>query len=70
MGSAGVNVRSFRDWFRLVWGVFSSLSHRMFGHANHKLYQAIKVWIIEVAQDAISLTVAGAILGFLDLDKS
>jgi hypothetical protein len=34
-----------------------SLSHRLFGG------QGLRVWIIEVAQDMIGLTIAGAILG-------
>jgi len=37
-------------------GMFSSLSHRLFGGEN------IKVWFIETANDAINLTVAGAII--------
>lgn len=44
-------------------GAFSSLSHRMFGHPNGRVYQSLKVWLIEVGQDVLSLTVAGAILG-------
>jgi hypothetical protein len=44
-------------------GAFSSLSHRMFGHPNGRVYQSIKVWLIEVGQDVLCLTVAGAILG-------
>ena len=39
---------------------FASLSHRLFGGEN------IKVWIIETANDAINLTVAGAIITFLN----
>ena len=39
---------------------FASLSHRLFGGEN------IKVWIIETANDAINLTVAGAIIAFLN----
>lgn len=46
----------------LVLGVgismFSSLSHRLFGG------EGIKVWIIETANDAINLTIAGAIIAF------
>lgn len=44
-------------------GAFSSLSHRMFGHPNGRVYQSLKVWLIEVGQDVVCLTVAGAILG-------
>ena len=39
---------------------FASLSHRLFGGEN------IKVWIIETANDAINLTVAGAIIAFFN----
>ena len=39
---------------------FASLSHRLFGG------ESIKVWIIETANDAINLTVAGAIIAFLN----
>lgn len=41
-------------------GMFSSLSHRLFGGEN------IKVWLIETANDAINLTVAGAIIAFFN----
>lgn len=44
-------------------GAFSSLSHRMFGQPDHKIYNSLKVWLIEVGQDVLCLTVAGAILG-------
>lgn len=37
---------------------FASLSHRLFGG------ESLKVWIIETANDAINLTVAGAIIVF------
>ncbi len=37
-------------------GMFASLSHRLFGG------DSLKVWIIETANDAINLTVAGAII--------
>ena len=47
-------------------GAFSSLSHRMFGHPNGRVYQSLKVWLIEVGQDVVCLTVAGAILGAWD----
>jgi hypothetical protein len=39
---------------------FASLSHRLFGGEN------LKVWIIETANDAINLTVAGAIIAFFN----
>jgi hypothetical protein len=41
-------------------GAFASLSHRPSGGEN------IKVWIIETANDAINLTVAGAIIAFFN----
>ena len=41
-------------------GMFASLSHRLFGGEN------FKVWIIETANDAINLTVAGAIIVFFN----
>ena len=37
-------------------GMFASLSHRVFGG------DSLKVWIIETANDAINLTIAGAII--------
>lgn len=45
------------------FGAFASLSHRMFGQSNFKVYQSLKVWIIEVGQDVVCVTIAGAILG-------
>lgn len=45
------------------FGAFASLSHRMFGQPDHKVYRSLKVWIIEVGQDVVCVTVAGAILG-------
>lgn len=39
---------------------FASLSHRLFGG------ESIKVWIIETANDAINLTVAGVIITFFN----
>lgn len=39
---------------------FASLSHRLFGGEN------FKVWIIETANDAINLTIAGAIITFFN----
>jgi len=41
-------------------GMFASLSHRLFGGEN------FKVWIIETSNDAINLTVAGAIIAFFN----
>lgn len=40
--------------------MFSSLSHRLFGG------ESLKVWIIETANDAINLTVAGAVIAFFN----
>ena len=40
--------------------MFASLSHRLFGGEN------IKVWLIETANDAINLTVAGTIIAFFN----
>ena len=40
--------------------MFASLSHRLFGGEN------LKVWIIETANDAINLTIAGAIIAFFN----
>ena len=37
-------------------GMFASLSHRVFGG------ESLRVWIIETANDAINLTIAGAII--------
>ena len=37
---------------------FASLSHRLFGG------ESLKVWVIETANDALNLTVAGAILAY------
>jgi hypothetical protein len=39
---------------------FASLSHRLFGG------ESLKVWIIETANDAINLTIAGAIITFFN----
>ena len=41
-------------------GAFASLSHRLFGGEN------IKVWIIETANDVLNFTVAGAIIAFFN----
>jgi len=48
--------------FALGVGVamFASLSHRVFGG------DSLKVWIIETTNDAINLTVAGAIIAFFN----
>ena len=40
--------------------MFTSLSHRLFGGEN------LKVWIIETANDAINLTIAGAIIAYFN----
>lgn len=39
---------------------FASLSHRLFGG------ESVKVWIIETANDALNLTVAGTIITFFN----
>jgi hypothetical protein len=39
---------------------FASLSHRLFGGEN------FKVWVIETANDALNLTIAGAIITFFN----
>jgi len=44
-------------------GAASSFSHRQFGQHNHKAFDAVWVWVLEVGQDIVSLTVAGAIIG-------
>jgi len=41
-------------------GMFASLSHCLFGG------ESLKVWIIETANDAINLTIAGAIIATLN----
>lgn len=40
--------------------MFASLSHRLFGGEN------LKVWIIETSNDAINLTIAGAIIAYFN----
>jgi hypothetical protein len=40
--------------------MFASLSHRLFGG------ESLKVWLIETANDAINLTVAGAIIAYFN----
>lgn len=49
--------------FSVGLGAFSSLSHRMFAQPGMKVYRSLKVWLIEVGQDVLCLTIAGAILG-------
>jgi hypothetical protein len=41
-------------------GMFASLSHRVFGG------ESLKVWIIETANDAINLIIAGAIITYFN----
>jgi hypothetical protein len=40
--------------------MFASLSHRVFGG------DSLKVWIIETANDALNLTIAGAIIAYFN----
>ena len=40
--------------------MFSSLSHRLFGG------ESLKVWVIETANDAINLTIAGVIITYFN----
>jgi len=49
--------------FSVGLGAFASLSHRIFAQPDGKVYRSIKVWIIEVGQDVVCLTLAGLILG-------
>lgn len=49
--------------FSVGLGAFASLSHRMFAQPDGKVYRSLKVWLIEVGQDGVCLTIAGAILG-------
>ena len=51
--------------FSVGLGAFASLSHRMFAQPDFKVFNAIKVWILESGQDVVALTVAGAILAGL-----
>jgi len=44
-------------------GAAASFSHRQFAQQNHKQVHAVWVWIIEVGQDIVCLTVAGLIIG-------
>ena len=48
--------------FALGFGIAmcASLSHRLFGG------ESLKVWIIETANDAINLTIAGAIIAYFN----
>ena len=57
------NGAAFGFFFSTGLGAFASLSHRMFSQADFKVYQSLKVWLIEVGQDVVCLTIAGAILG-------
>lgn len=41
-------------------GMFASLSHRLFGG------ESLKVWIIETTNDALNLTIAGAIITYFN----
>lgn len=41
-------------------GMFASLSHRLFGGEN------LKVWLIETTNDALNLTIAGAVIAFFN----
>jgi len=49
--------------FSVGLGAFASLSHRMFAQPDFKIYKSLKVWLIEVGQDVVCLSIAGAILG-------
>jgi hypothetical protein len=40
--------------------MFASLSHRLFGGEN------LKVWLIETTNDALNLTIAGAVIAFFN----
>ncbi len=44
-------------------GAAASFSHRQFAQQNHKQFHAVWVWLIEVGQDIVCLTVAGLIIG-------
>jgi hypothetical protein len=48
--------------FSVGLGAFASLSHRMFAQPGMKVYRSLKVWLIEVGQDVLCLTIAGTIL--------
>ena len=49
--------------FAVGLGAFASLSHRIFAQPDGKVYRSLKVWLIEVGQDVVCVTIAGAILG-------
>jgi hypothetical protein len=44
-------------------GAAASFSHRQFAQQNHNQFHAVWVWLIEVGQDIVCLTVAGLIVG-------
>lgn len=44
-------------------GAAASFSHRQFAQENHNQIHAVWVWLIEVGQDIVCLTVAGLIIG-------
>jgi hypothetical protein len=44
-------------------GAAASFSHRQFAQQNHKQVHAVWVWLIEVGQDIVCLTIAGVIIG-------
>ena len=47
-------------WLGVGIAMFSSVSHRLFGG------ESLKVWLIETSNDAMNLTVAGAIIAFFN----
>ncbi|MEY2815807.1 MAG: hypothetical protein RJA78_383 [Actinomycetota bacterium] len=49
--------------FSVGLGAFASVSHRMFAQPDMKVYKSLKVWLIEVGQDVVCVTLAGLILG-------
>ena len=44
-------------------GAAASFSHRQFSQQNHNQFHAVWVWLIEVGQDIVCITVAGLIIG-------
>ena len=44
-------------------GAAASFSHRQFAQQNHNQVHAVWVWMIEVGQDIVCLTVAGLVIG-------
>jgi hypothetical protein len=44
-------------------GAAASFSHRQFAQENYNQFHAVWVWLIEVGQDIVCLTVAGLIIG-------